>query len=996
MTADRKHISAFPRAWQKPDTSGDRSDLRRLLFELADDALILVDHEWRIQAANPRAASLFPELSSIEPGVAMPSIVVMDRDGGLDDLRRIAGESYSLSGRTVRLGDLAFDLSEIVTEDLRLLRLSETTERFARERRILGAIESIPGGFTLFDPSDRLILANQTYLREYSDSFRSGGNPIGAKGADLIAASIRAGLAQSGSHEDTETFIARRLARRINPPAEPHVYRRPNGQWAAVYERRTPDGGLATIRLDITAQKRAESMLSDSIEHIGEALSLWDENDRLILYNSRYADLHFPGRQATDFRGLAFEDMLKQVMGAVYEAPTDIEEYAAAFRRSIEIWRSDQNYSRELKLVDGRVIGVRCLRTRGGGRAAICTDVTTVRRTEDALREAIESFGDGFVLSGPDDRIIAHNGRYLEMFESLRGRSLVGRSTAEIALALRRQAAGKSKVWSESRRRGRSEGNDDPVEVSMPDGRLLSFRDQRTRSGGIATLITDITKDKEAEDKLRRSEASLKTIVDGSLQATVIHLEGKVLFCNSAFRDLWSYSDADGLLEQPASPDGSEPSLFGDLGEGSAPVSGEERWVKNAGGRRICVDYRSLPIDWLGKSATMTAIIDITERVYAHFRLQRSESKFRDITACATDFHWEIDRDFRISEVADRVRDVFDVDPSLFVGASILKMFASGAGREQIAKTFKALRDGQPFRGHVHTILLPDGKKRIVRSNGTPFISEGKLKGYRGASTDITAEVADSARRQEIERFIVLGNRVGMIAHEFNNQLQAIQSFSEFIRDRIKDKGDPDLIAWNRFVLRATGEASVVANRVLASSRADMATRIPLDIANEVRGLMDVQMNSMIDREIRYTNDLPPGARVKISPEEVNRIVSNLTINANHATKAGGIISVVLEDVTTATEIPQPAPDVAPAPPGRYVRMTIQDNGEGMAEDIRKRIFEQFFTTKGHLGTGLGLPIVYEIVKSMKGAIEVATQLGVGTIFRIYLPFYSEAEESSP
>lgn len=995
MTAERRQSRSLARNRAPALPEADAGELRRLLFDLSEDAIILLDRDGRLLSANPKALSLFPELASAEPMDAMPAIVVMDGRGGLDDLRRIAGKPGAEG--TVRVGDTILEVSETSDESRRLLRLADATERLSDQRRIMDAVESLPGGFTLFDTSDRLVFANATYLREYSDSYRSGGDPLGARGADLIAASIRAGLTQSGSAEDVEAYISRRLARRINPPLDPHVYRRPDGKWAAVYERRTPDGSLAAIRIDVTEQKHAESLLSHSIEHIDEALSLWDEKSRLILYNSRYADLHFPGRHDTDFRGLSFEEVQRSVYGTIYEGPAAPEERAAGLRRSLELWNSEDNYSRELRLVDGRVIGVRCVRTKGGGRASIYTDITTVRTTEDALREAIDSFGEGFVLSGQDDRIIIHNQRYLEMFESLRGKSLVGRTTSEIASALRMES-GKPRGWNRNRRISRSGGDGAPVEIRMADGRWLSFRDQKTRSGGVATLITDVTREKESEERLRRSETSLKTVIEGSLQATIIHADGKALFRNAAFRDLWSHHNEDDALDHPSSI-ASGDSLFKNIDKEGGPVARSAAWVLTAGGRRICVDYRSLLIDWLGKPATMTAIIDVTDRVYAHHLLKQSETKFRDITACATDFHWEVDRDLRIAEVSDRVIDLFGIEPSHFFGRSILKMFGSGTRKADLAKTFAAIRSGQPFREHVHSVRLPDGTVRTVRSNGTPVVdANGRIKGYRGASSDITQEVADALRRQAAERFTVLGTAVGSIAHEINNQLQVIRGFAEQIMQGLGGRPEfVDLLQYGDWILDAANEARVVANRVLASSKGKVIDRVTIDIATEARDLIEAQMKLLTDVEIRFSNDLARHVRIRLAREELSQVISNLTINARHATGPNGVIIVTLEEVRTSIPIEQPVPDAPPAPPGDYVRLSFQDNGCGMSEETQAKIFDRFFTTKGiHGGTGLGLPIVYELVKSMNGAIEVASTLGIGTIFRIYMPLFIESSEKAP
>jgi CheY-like chemotaxis protein len=234
-----------------------------------------------------------------------------------------------------------------------------------------------------------------------------------------------------------------------------------------------------------------------------------------------------------------------------------------------------------------------------------------------------------------------------------------------------------------------------------------------------------------------------------------------------------------------------------------------------------------------------------------------------------------------------------------------------------------------------------------------------------------------------------IGHLAGGIAHDFNNILTIINGRSELALFTVT-AGDP-LRRNIEEIKRASERAASLTQQLLAFGRRQILEFKVLDL-NAI--LLD--MNTMLRRVIGEDIELVtvPGedlGKVKTDPSQVEQVILNLAVNARDAMPNGG--RLILETANVDLDEEYARAHVA-VTPGSYVRLSVSDTGVGMTSDLKDHIFEPFFTTKEKgKGTGLGLSTVYGIVKQSGGNIWVYSELGHGTVFKIYLPRVDEPGE---
>jgi signal transduction histidine kinase len=235
----------------------------------------------------------------------------------------------------------------------------------------------------------------------------------------------------------------------------------------------------------------------------------------------------------------------------------------------------------------------------------------------------------------------------------------------------------------------------------------------------------------------------------------------------------------------------------------------------------------------------------------------------------------------------------------------------------------------------------------------------------------------------QAQKMEAIGTLAGGIAHDFNNILSAILGFTELAQEDCLPESSvaKDLDE----VVRAAGRARDLVKQILAFSRQAETEKMPLQasvIVKEIIKLLRSSLPSTID--IRQDIDQDAGL-ILADPTQIHQILMNLCTNAFHAMEeAGGILSLSLKKKVLSQEDLVGVPLVQP---GKFIQLSVEDNGKGVPPEIRERIFDPYFTTKETgKGTGMGLAIVHGIVKSYGGFITCRSQPGEGTVFEIILP----------
>ncbi len=300
----------------------------------------------------------------------------------------------------------------------------------------------------------------------------------------------------------------------------------------------------------------------------------------------------------------------------------------------------------------------------------------------------------------------------------------------------------------------------------------------------------------------------------------------------------------------------------------------------------------------------------------------------------------------------------------------------------------KVLSTGQPHPGVNYRVMHTDGEWRWHTSVGSS-VSDGfgRPNYYVGIAQDITWKIRAEEDKAKLEQQLFqaqkmesIGRLAGGVAHDFNNMLNVILGFSELIKLETID--DEPLIRKIDEIERAAGQARDITRQLLAFSRKQIISPVTLDINERMRENQKT-LARLIGEDIDIQFYPCDGLwKVKLDPSQLNQIVYNFAINARDAMPNGGKLTIetanaVLDDAYCSEHVGYS--------PGNYVTLTISDNGIGMDKETQSHLFEPFFTTKEvGKGTGLGLATVYGIVKQNGGFINVYSELGQGTTFRIY------------
>ena len=260
----------------------------------------------------------------------------------------------------------------------------------------------------------------------------------------------------------------------------------------------------------------------------------------------------------------------------------------------------------------------------------------------------------------------------------------------------------------------------------------------------------------------------------------------------------------------------------------------------------------------------------------------------------------------------------------------------------------------------------------------------------------VRARTADLERANEqlrhAQKMEAIGRLAGGVAHDFNNLLTAIMGYAQLMTMRLRPE-DPALRDTEE-ILRASERAAMLTRQLLAFSRREVLQPKVLDL-NVIIADMGKMLRRLLGEGIGLT--VAPGDglwAVTADPGHLEQVVMNLAVNARDAMAEGGRLTIETSNIELGEVY---AGDHVGVEPGAYVLLEVSDTGSGMSDETKARIFEPFFTTKGPAqGTGLGLSTVYGIVQQWGGAIQVYSDEGWGTTFKVYLPrTHGSAEPST-
>jgi len=532
-----------------------------------------------------------------------------------------------------------------------------------------------------------------------------------------------------------------------------------------------------------------------------------------------------------------------------------------------------------------------------------------------------------------------------------------------------------------------------------PLGKSLLISCFSPEKGQFATVFEDITERKIAEIELRRSEERYRELYD---EAPVGYMEldgeGRITRVNQRELEIlgWSAEEALGrhiwdFVEEEESRDIIRAKLAGLY----PPSKGLERFYRRKDGSRVCVliDDRLVKADDGRIVGIRSTIQDITERKRSEEKLASSEEKFKAAFEGSHDAITITTAEGRFLECNRKALEMFRLDSKQSFGASRPADFSpeyqpDGRRSEDAADDYrkKAIKERVSHFEWLHH-----------RSTGEIFPTEITLTSYllRGKMV-LQATIRDIGDRKKTEeererlqaqliqaqKMESVGRLAGGVAHDFNNMLGIIIGNAEMAVLQL-DRSHPVHQCLEE-ILKAGNRSADTVRQLLAFARKQIISPKILDLNDAVS-----EMLKMLRRLIGEDIDLAwlPGYAlrpVKIDPSQVDQILANLAVNARDAIAGVGKLTIETSNVTI--DEPYCARHKGFLP-GDYVLLAVSDNGTGMDKEVLEHLFEPFFTTKGvGKGTGLGLSTIYGIVKQNGGLINVYSEVGHGTTFKIYLP----------
>jgi len=372
-------------------------------------------------------------------------------------------------------------------------------------------------------------------------------------------------------------------------------------------------------------------------------------------------------------------------------------------------------------------------------------------------------------------------------------------------------------------------------------------------------------------------------------------------------------------------------------------------------------------------------------------RLESSEDRYRALVQASSDAVWTVNPDgsgldlLQWSKFTGMAPDTpgFGVHPD---------------DVEHVMSTWaQALHAEQPYTSQ-HRLARNDGTWRHVRVQAVPvFEPNGRVREWVGSHLDVSEQV-ESLRQlsllqeqlQQSQRFEAVGRLAGGIAHDFNNLLTVIVGAGSLVLEELprehKSRQDvEDMVAAGTRAAALTAQLLAYSRKQVLQPRILNINAVLSDVQAMLRRLIGEQVRiNLITRADDWT--------VRADPNQLEQVILNLALNARDAMPDGGNLTFETEQVAIEGD------DVAShlgVPSGEYVVLAVTDTGTGMDELTRSQIFEPFFTTKSvGAGTGLGLATVYGIVRQSGGQINVLSEVGRGTTFKIYLP--REGGEQAP
>jgi PAS domain S-box-containing protein len=536
--------------------------------------------------------------------------------------------------------------------------------------------------------------------------------------------------------------------------------------------------------------------------------------------------------------------------------------------------------------------------------------------------------------------------------------------------------------------------HDEEWEIIRPDGdkRVLHFSPSLlTTSDGIThvlAFIQDITERQRQAQELFLEKEKYRTLVEESpLGVAIIDRQGRFSYLSPKFIDLFGYT-----LESLPTRDKWFAKIFPNpayraevMAAWASALSGKpEAEASPCTFTAVCKSKALKIIRFrpatLSSGDQLVICEDISQRT-------RAEAAFGILVNHAPIGIFII-QNGRFKMVNPGFQEITQYSAAEIIGQPPLEIIIPEL-RKMVHTQDSRRLTGESLGPYEYQFINKNGEARWVMETVTPTLYEGEpaLLGYLMDITELKLLEGQYSRAQKME---AMGRLAGGIAHDFNNMLAVIIWYCNIFLKSLHPEST--LKSGVEEIIKAVNRAIALTRQLMTFSSKQVMQPQVIDLNQVVRDIEKLLRRlGGEDVDLRIILD-PDLDNVKADPSQLEQVIMNLAINARDAMPDGGKLTVETGNVYLDENYFFQHPYTIP---GNYVRLTVSDNGMGMDKDTQAQIFEPFFTTKEPgKGTGLGLATVYGILKQSGGYIEVYSELGQGTTFKVYLPRVEEEVEA--
>ncbi len=629
---------------------------------------------------------------------------------------------------------------------------------------------------------------------------------------------------------------------------------------------------------------------------------------------------------------------------------------------------------------------------------SIIRDITERKHAEKTLKESEEQFrvifeqaAVGMAQVAPDGKWLRFNQRLCDIIGYTREELLtmsfqdiiqpddIGNDIAN----LQRLLADEIQTYSSEKRYIRKDGSSVWVNLT-----ISLVREPTGTPKYFVSIIEDITERRQAEEELKKSEEKYRFIFENVqdvyyetlFDGTILEVSPSIEFIS---KGQYRRADLIGKSMNDFYPDVKIRDAFISAMQKTGSVTDFEVRLKNRDGSFItCSISSKIKLDAQGRpDKIIGSMHDITERKQAEEALQDSELRFRSLYENTTIGLYRTTPGGNILLANPALVKMLGYTSFEKLAERNLEKdgFESSSQRKEFLE--KIERDGE-VTGYESKWIRQDGRVIFVLESARSIRdSQGKTMYYDGTLENITERKLLEDQMRQMQKLEGLGTLAGGIAHDFNNILGIILAYITSTK-RFKDDAKNLDLAVNTIV-KAVERGKTLVQQILMFARKTETAFGAVNVNDVVMEIMTMIMETF-PKTLTYTQNFDKSVTfINADRSQLHQVLMNLCVNTRDAMPKGGVLTINTRMVSVIS-LRHRHPDAVAS---SYVCIEVSDTGEGMTEETQKRIFEPFFTTKEQgKGTGLGLAVVFGVVQTHKGFIDVESELGKGTTFSIYLP----------